>query len=784
LELRSASGTLDLCHVRLPYQSTHVNGDSSMHPFGHANLNIHTVFYNQGILLAATSLNDGEDLIWQVNTLSNSGLASNPREFHSTSILSGKTWCISELPRLGQEKRYESDRIILVLSNSGLTFYSALSPCHILMNTLSQSQSVESDTFKKISSHFSPAYLCYLLLVAYTELFSNVSSNQPEVQRKLIEMITSVLLKHSLPLCKDQSTHPSNSLNGLGIPIREENALIDLLSPKIQGIYLYAAKLVESVWKLRCDCILGQCMDLYDLTILIKSSYNHLLEAIKVMQDLSRYLFSGSLMTAVARWSQPNIERLRKSVETDLSAFKDLLCFMQYFAQGLQLIMLLMDFPLKQYVELMSPSSKNLFPTLTFESLFASSTGRAVIVELMSVLIQRQIMKSQASEAVLEVFSLKCPMFFQPVDYQYFKAYEFLQLAKKSAFVADRASLVDRAFERISKFFKDLSFDRILNFSEELCQLHHHALAIKFCIDCLLAHMDSSQHSTPNLWLDAISNLIFSLLSDAASLYKNPPSDLGDSRLFFQSCLSVASDCKVEAYHEKLYSWFISNSWLEIIPSLPESPFLQDYLLKLQEDNDSSASLKDLLWKYFVHHQQFLKAARCLLFLAESSPGITLSKRMEYLLLARVYCMNQTLEKNAQSAAKVLLQEINDRVDIAEIQVKIHDTIKETRSDLSSELSDLNEKLYTLSDLFNNFTQPLSLYELDLDIIEAAQYSDYSIATSVWSKLIKKRYCSHDPVSFMSLLSTVSFLGRRYLPSELAFPTSISMIYNIILFIF
>src|SRR5690606_17548470 len=51
----------ELRHVRLPYQSTHVNGSTGIRPFGHSFLDLHSAFYNRGVLMAANAFNDDED---------------------------------------------------------------------------------------------------------------------------------------------------------------------------------------------------------------------------------------------------------------------------------------------------------------------------------------------------------------------------------------------------------------------------------------------------------------------------------------------------------------------------------------------------------------------------------------------------------------------------------------------------------------------------------------------------------------------------------------------------
>ena len=811
LQASPSTHSMYLRHVRLPFQSSSVSGGGdhlSLKPFGYSALNIHSSFFNRGVLFAANTYNDREDMLWLVDgavstKFSSPSLppSSNYIEYHSTNLIEGKTWCISELKSEATLDKfvnpndvnlpYQSyssvtsaivlDRFFVALTNMGVTILKLSSPSSLLLKCLKMSQTGDSELFKKITIHYSPRELTSLALVAYHRLISTSSPTySSDVRSKLLDTLTGILLQNSLPLQVSPLSGPPLQNGVLGLAIKEDSISFDSLSPKIQGMFIYIARILNPLWKLSCtDLVMSSGTNSsFHLVMPLQETMRQLSQGLSLLKSLSSTIFSGTLVTNAVRWSPSNIETMKKSMEIDFSVFHYLISLCEHFSQGIQLVLLLLDHPLNDYFNDLSASSKTVFQCVTLESLLLSQAGRSVLVELVSLIVQKRMASSSTldiSETMVEIFSEKCPLYFSSADYKYFKAYELLHHAKKSSFSAEKASMIQDAIEKVEKYRSELSLARLTSLSEELCLLYQHPTAIKFVLECLEAQL-SLQSAEISVVIDPFCAIIFYVLEDAISLYRNPSSKLTEAKAFFQSCLAAATNCSFEVYHDKLYHWFIGNGWIDIIPSLPYSPYLQEFLLTLQEEHENAPILKDLLWKYYVYHNQFIKASRCLLFLAELSPGNKLLKRMEYLMLARVYCMNTgNRDTQLESTMKQLSSEVNDRIDIAEIQSKILHTLQEMHPSMTNEISLLNEKLYSLSDLFNLFAQPLELYELGLEIIHCSQYAaDSGLVTSLWSKLIANNYDSNIPSTFVQLLTLVTSIGKRFLPSEVAFPTSMS----------
>nr|CAD7578934.1 unnamed protein product [Timema californicum] len=125
----------------------------------------------------------------------------------------------------------------------------------------------------------------------------------------------------------------------------------------------------------------------------------------------------------------------------------------------------------------------------------------------------------------------------------------------------------------------------------------------------------------------------------------------------------------------------------------------------------------------------------------------------------------------------LFLQELEDRLDIGYIQQKILISVTNQRAHnrLAEEaIEKLNNNLYDLTELYENFAEPFSLWEAKLSIIHSAGHLDMSLIEKVWLKLIESelRNCGsmsgNDKMSV--LMNKVKYLGQEYSLSPRCFP--------------
>lgn len=118
-----------------------------------------------------------------------------------------------------------------------------------------------------------------------------------------------------------------------------------------------------------------------------------------------------------------------------------------------------------------------------------------------------------------------------------------------------------------------------------------------------------------------------------------------------------------EVFQTDLYDWYLEQGRTESLLEI-QSPFVERYLERKSLDDIVHANL---LWKYYAQAERYNDAAAIQLALAKSAFDLSLDKRIEFLSLAKANA-NTYLPGIARPARQVLLREISDLLDIANIQ--------------------------------------------------------------------------------------------------------------------
>ena len=96
------------------------------------------------------------------------------------------------------------------------------------------------------------------------------------------------------------------------------------------------------------------------------------------------------------------------------------------------------------------------------------------------------------------------------------------------------------------------------------------------------------------------------------------------------------------------------------------------------------------------------------------------------------------------------------------------------RTDQQDIIGRLNSDLLDVTQLYEQFAEPLALWECKLAILHCAGHYDAALVTSVWQSIVNcevKKLSNADPESKLSTLgSKMKTLGRLYAQSEQFFP--------------
>lgn len=145
--------------------------------------------------------------------------------------------------------------------------------------------------------------------------------------------------------------------------------------------------------------------------------------------------------------------------------------------------------------------------------------------------------------------------------------------------------------------------------------------------------------------------------------------------------------------------------------------------------------------------------------------GLILSERMERLSLALGNARSTT--QHTLDVANYI-QDLEERLDVAKVQMEILEQVLSQYGEVA-EVEELNARLYDISTLFNQFTQPMKLWECSLRIVHCAAYQDHLLIHSLWKSILDKAVSGK---RFDILAQKVAELARRLYPSPYAFPLS------------
>lgn len=192
-----------------------------------------------------------------------------------------------------------------------------------------------------------------------------------------------------------------------------------------------------------------------------------------------------------------------------------------------------------------------------------------------------------------------------------------------------------------------------------------------------------------------------------------------------------------------------------------------------------SLEKSNLLWQFLVKSKQHLKASRVLVGLAEAkSAEIPLAKRVEYLSLA----VSNAKSSGPSGDAGTLLTYIQDRLEVAQVQLEIMRTIEKQQADgkidataARDSLAALNSELYDVTELYKDFASKFGLHDAVLALLHVSKSAAQDLVTETWISILKdadnEGRASGTPPSDPRFVSErVQTLGMRFYPDENVFP--------------
>ncbi|CAL2042160.1 unnamed protein product [Caenorhabditis brenneri] len=217
--------------------------------------------------------------------------------------------------------------------------------------------------------------------------------------------------------------------------------------------------------------------------------------------------------------------------------------------------------------------------------------------------------------------------------------------------------------------------------------------------------------------------------------------------------------------HAAIFRWLLTKNKTNVILQ-SKSPYIEFFLV--QEINAGRGQKYfDLLWRFYEKSGNYDKAARLLSKLAENDNWkMGLTQRCAYLSHA-ILCAQSCKD----SAVTANIDELRDRLDVANIQMRIKDTLDSRRHE--EFIRKLDGPILSLQELLLQYVVPFKLHKIKLALLHCAGMYVEEHIFETWESIIQDEFItSHDEGSLCEkLANTIGELfavyrDTKYFPRE------------------
>lgn len=551
-----------------------------------------------------------------------------------------------------------------------------------------------------------------------------------------------------------------------GKPEYSANAVVDQTaepidnvrpSPRHEGIALYISRLVRSVWYVKViqetakpgsPTKLGPTVSLEKLRAVQRD-----LTALGEFLNKNTSFIEG--LSGPQALSRVNSRQEEIALQGEARAMTSLLKLIDSISEGISFVITLFEEQVEEIVALLSDDNKNKAKSLTFETLFVSSSGRELAKDLTKAIVNRSIANGSNVDSVAERLRRKCGSFCSADDVTIFKAQELVKRASEAGAQSEKARIALNDSQRLfTKVASNLSDEYLMWTVQQYMDMEFFAGACQLCL-VVAAERDRANRAVS--WMrdgrpandsrhaafaarESCYQLVFDTLKyldDTAARAPNMATDFPVQAKRLREAYDVVNTSEDRVFLTCLYDEYIAqNNPLRLLEI--DNQFVVEYLRQRSNDNRDHA---DLLWRYYAHNDLFLDAAAVQLDIARSHFSLTLEQRIEYLSRARAHASTrQNVLLDARKNKQKLMREISDLLEIASVQDEILERIKgesriapERRQDL---IADLNQSILPVGELFHNFADAAGYHDFCIMLYQVADHRNPADIQASWRSLI------------------------------------------------
>lgn len=437
--------------------------------------------------------------------------------------------------------------------------------------------------------------------------------------------------------------------------------------------------------------------------------------------------------------------------------------------------------------------------TLSFKNLLLPvSNVKYLVKELLSSIINQSILRGGSIDSIASSLQGRCASFCSTDDILIFKALESLTKAKNigSRDPDLRNKCLKTTVTLFEKAYETLAFENVSNATKIMIDLQFYSGAVDMLLKLAAKvgnrkvlnnqydniTIQNGNHATDvdvNAKKVQFYGLIFDVLiqvdlealritETTNQLKINEFTEVRDTT--YETCFSSQD----KDFHYHFYQWFIDQGVKERLLEI-RTPFVLPFL---EEKSHNDLGMSDLLWLNFAKKENYYDAANILYGLALSQFELNLRQRLEYLSRANGFC-NCVCPPNVRQKMIQLSMVVQELFEVGNVQLDLLSTIENdiriSKENKVSAITALDNKILTISELFNNYADPLGYYDLCLIIFKTSEYKNTDDILKRWELFFEKLYYDFQEKSssepfYLTLSKVFGPLGIKLSSNDLVFP--------------
>lgn len=257
-------------------------------------------------------------------------------------------------------------------------------------------------------------------------------------------------------------------------------------SPRHEGLALYIARLVRSIWK---QVIMKQSVSpTSGLTILPAVNTTKLREISQDLITLKEFLESNkSFIDGLAgpdALGRASTKQDEVSLQAEHRALHSLLVLIGDMIEGIAFVQVLFDEQITEVMKLLSNEVRQQVLSLTYEGLFCTVKGKDLAKELVKAIVNRNIANGSNVETVAEALRRRCGSFCSADDVVIFKAQELLKRASEAGGQSESGrNLLNESLRLFKQVAGALTIEQLQWATQNFTTMQFYAGAIQLALE-------------------------------------------------------------------------------------------------------------------------------------------------------------------------------------------------------------------------------------------------------------------------------------------------------------